>query len=186
MINVLFTFTLVTGLYASFEDRPKIGFGIVVGILSVFLTLITSWTAESLMGVKFLFVFVFVGYVCYVIIKKVVRSKAIDFNIIAGSISVYLLLAILFSFVFSLLDYYDPEAFHFPDSQDIRSFDFIYFSYVTITTLGYGDISPVTPLAKSLSYLLALTGQLYLTILVAILVSKYGGWKKLQQNDDES
>jgi len=51
--------------------------------------------------------------------------------------------------------------------------DYIYFGFVTLTTLGYGDVTPVSPMARSMAVLIAITGQLYMTILIAMLVGKF-------------
>jgi uncharacterized membrane protein len=61
----------------------------------------------------------------------------------------------------------------FAGSGAIEFHDYLYFSFVTMTTLGYGDITPVSSFAKSVTTLIAVMGQLYLTILVAMLVGKF-------------
>ncbi|MEL6719119.1 MAG: potassium channel family protein, partial [Bacteroidota bacterium] len=58
-------------------------------------------------------------------------------------------------------------------SQDASFSDLLYFSYITLTGVGYGDITPVHPIAKSLSLLLGIIGQLYLAVLVGIIIGKY-------------
>ncbi len=60
-----------------------------------------------------------------------------------------------------------------PDTNVMASYQFLYFSFVTLTTLGYGDISPSGPLAETLAYLPAVFGQMYIAVLIAGLV---GGW----------
>ena len=76
-------------------------------------------------------------------------------------------------------------AFNAINPEELTIRDFNYFSLVTITTLGYGDITPRAPLARSFTMILTLLGQMYLTILVAILVSKFKGWKKLQDKQED-
>ena len=183
-LGLLFSLTLLTGIYATFEGKPKLNFGLVVGVVAIVMTFSISLETKDVFQnvIRFIFFFSFVGYVCHRIMMKVIRSKDIDFNIISGAVSVYLLIALEFSFVFSLLHYFDEQSFRFPTDYE-NALDLVYFSYVTITTLGYGEITPVNPIARSLSIVLALVGQLYLTILVAILVSKFKGWKMLQRED---
>ncbi len=67
----------------------------------------------------------------------------------------------------------DTEAIHFAGHIGERFHDYLYFSFVTLTTLGYGDIMPASALAKSTTVIIAVTGQLYLTILIALLVGKF-------------
>jgi hypothetical protein len=64
-------------------------------------------------------------------------------------------------------------AIIFAGNTAVGFHDYLYFSFVTLTTLGYGDITPVSAFAKSLTIFIAITGQLYLTILIAMLVGKY-------------
>jgi voltage-gated potassium channel Kch len=97
-------------------------------------------------------------------------------DLVYGSISVYLLIGVAWAYVYSALESTSPGSFHY--AQQTSSLDtspvplslVVYYSYVTLATLGYGDITPVTTPAQSLAVLEAITGQFYLTILVARLV----------------
>jgi hypothetical protein len=83
----------------------------------------------------------------------------------------YLLAALMWAFVYTFLELIDPASFNIDMS---RSQDYLlvfqYFSFVTLTTLGYGDITPVTEVAKAITVLEAVVGQLYLVVAVAWLV----------------
>jgi len=83
------------------------------------------------------------------------------------------------SFLFAITEFihhyilgYSTKAIKFAAGSGSDFHDFIYFSFVTMTTLGYGDIIPVSSLAKSITILVSISGQLYLAILVAMLVGK--------------
>lgn len=98
-------------------------------------------------------------------------QKEVTTDLIVGAAIVYLLMALAWSFLFGVLESLHPGSFSIPEIQGIStSRNFVYFSFVTITTLGYGDITPVTTLARSLSFLEAVIGQLYLVVQVAWLV----------------
>ena len=71
-----------------------------------------------------------------------------------------------------LVDLLQPYSFH-PEMAKLNSYDYFYFSFVTMTTVGFGDILPQSPPAKSVIIFLSLIGQLYLTILVAVLVGQF-------------
>lgn len=73
--------------------------------------------------------------------------------------------------LFFLIELNFPDSFILPENWEY--YDFIYFSYVTLTTVGFGDITPVHPFAKSFTILISIAGQLYLTILIAIVIGKY-------------
>jgi len=118
-------------------------------------------------------------YITFSMVKFISGSKAVNEIILLNAINSYLLIGIVGTFLFISVDVgysYFANAEHALNFNAIvePSFqDYVYFSFVTLTTLGYGDITPIIPAAKSLAIALSLTGQLYLTILVAMLVGKY-------------
>ena len=117
-------------------------------------------------------------YMTVLIAYDIFTTDEVDGDTISGSISVYLLIASIFSVIYTIVGNIEPNAFHIP--PDIQVPDdsmgpdrlMVYFSITTITTLGYGDITPRGELARSLSNLEALLGQIYLTVLVARLVGR--------------
>lgn len=118
----------------------------------------------------------FLCYVVYVVYKQSVFSKGrMTRDRVAGAIAVYLLLGVLWALVFGVISATDPDAFKglqtFTMEESGVQQDFVYFSFVTLTTLGYGDMSPVSGFAKTLAWLEAVFGQLYLAVTIARLVS---------------
>ncbi len=116
---------------------------------------------------------VFFIFIIVLLIIRVARSKQVGMLEFLESINVYLLLGIAASILFGALYGLKPDAFSASTGSFSSQADFIYFSFVTMTTLGYGDILPVSPLARSFAILFSVTGQLYLTMIVALLVGKY-------------
>jgi ion channel len=107
---------------------------------------------------------------CYVVMTLVLRPGRISRRRIEGAIAVYLLLGFTWAQAYELVTLWHPGAF--AGAVDASgSQPWTYYSFVTLTTMGYGDIMPVHPLARALAVLEALTGQLYLAILLARLVS---------------
>ena len=94
---------------------------------------------------------------------------------------VYLLLGVVWQDFYVLLDIVVPGSFN---SSLLTEKDFLYFSFITLSTLGYGDITPVIGPARALAYTEALIGQLYLTILVARLVGLYIAYAGPECSDD--
>ena len=107
---------------------------------------------------------------CIVILMLVVRRGPVTRQRIEGAIAVYVLLGLTWAQAYELLALLDPGAFAGAVGRQ-TSPSWVYYSFVTLTTMGYGDITPLNPVARSLAILEALTGQLYLAILVARLVS---------------
>lgn len=118
----------------------------------------------------------FLSYVIFVVYRQsVFGGGRVTTDRTAGAISVYLLLGLLWSLAYGVISAADPEAFKglgpFSLDEPGAQQDFIYFSFVTLTTLGYGDMSPVAPLAKTLAWFEAVVGQLFLAVTIARLVS---------------
>jgi voltage-gated potassium channel len=104
--------------------------------------------------------------------KQVLLSGSVDGNKIIGAICIYMFLAIAWAMAYLLVEQVFPGSLPALEGADWRQ-DMqkaVYYSFVTITTLGFGDISPAQPLARYLTYLEAVTGQFYIAILVASLI----------------
>jgi hypothetical protein len=116
------------------------------------------------------------------LIKRISRSAKVTPLVFIEAINIFFLLGIIGSVLFKFVYNIDPASFTRPVDGNMAAFDFIYYSFVTLTTLGYGDISPVHPLARSFAIMLSVTGQLYLTMIIAMLVGKYIGG--LENNEE--
>jgi hypothetical protein len=106
-----------------------------------------------------------------VVLGQTLRSGPITFHRIQGAIAAYVLLGVLWAYAYALVEALRPGAFTGPLDPADSARAFLYFSFVTLTTTGYGDVLPVHPAARSLANLEAVTGTLYVAILVARLVS---------------
>ena len=131
----------------------------------------------------------FLAYVVFVVYKQSVFGKGkMTADRVAGAISVYLLLGLLWALLYGMISATDPGAFKgleaFSLEESGAQQDFIYFSFVTLTTLGYGDISPVTQFAKTLAWFEAVFGQLFLGVTIARLVSLEIAHKEHPPADD--
>lgn len=116
----------------------------------------------------------FTGYVIVLFLQAIFRAPEVDLEVVCGAAVVYLFLGLLWGQLYFILEYVAPGSFAVADGVETRDLHlFNYFSYVTLTTLGYGEISPVTRPARSLASMEALVGQLYIAMLVARLVAIY-------------
>ncbi len=121
----------------------------------------------------------FLTYLILLICADVFSTLEVDADTICGSISVYLLISGVFASIYTILVTLDPAAFDIPGPPTDPDFSLgpdrlmAYFSLITITTVGYGDITPQSEFARSLSNLEALIGQVFLTVLVARLVGRH-------------
>ena len=108
-------------------------------------------------------------------LRQVVVGTEINANRLVGAICVYLMLGVIWALAYSLVELAAPGSFGGVAAGQDAGWDseWLYFSFVTLTTLGYGDILPLSELARALAYMEAVTGQFYVAILVAGLVSAY-------------
>ncbi len=110
-----------------------------------------------------------IGILIIFMIRRIFSERLVTGDTIKGGISVYIMMGTWWQMVYYLLWVLNPHAFIFTTGHGVQS-DFLYFSIATMTTLGYGDIMPVTHPAKVFSMLQALVGQLYIAVFVARLV----------------
>jgi voltage-gated potassium channel len=148
-------------------------------------TAATTWIARIVYNdfidlLDFTTTFLFLVAIVVLMVRHIARSKNVNRTIILSSINGYLLLGVLNAVLLAISEMvhhhlFTPEspAIIFPGQSAPQFSDYLYFSFVTLTTLGYGDVTPVSHLARSMAILIAITGQLYMTILIAMLVGKF-------------
>ena len=155
-----------------------------VGLALALPAVVATWAAnfqpgnESLAWGALVLSTAFLCYTAAHILGYVFRARRVTSEILFGALSVYLLIGLTFALVFTTLEARHPGSLSLPAGAfeaglaDPRPFSTIsYFSFVTMTTLGYGDIGPLTPATRSLVTLEALLGQLFLAVLIARLVA---------------
>lgn len=127
---------------------------------------------------KFLSSFYFI-FIVAALINQTAKSKIVTTRVIVSSVNGYLLLGLIFSLLVALLSHIQPGSYNFGAGDDHFSYlhepivDYTYYAFTVFATVGYGDLLPLKPAAKALSVLASVSGQLYLTILIAMLVGKF-------------
>lgn len=150
--------------------------GMVLAAVGIILNLVavgkssTLFQAASLLSL-FTFLLVSISYT----LKQVVFGTELNTNRLVGAVCVYLLLGILWALAYAFLELLVPGSFKGIELTTTAGWhnNWFYFSFVTLTTLGYGDITPMTSAGRSLVYLQAIAGQFYIAVLVAGLVGAY-------------
>jgi len=149
-----------------------------IGLILVWLDFLVDQDLVRL--IDYLFLFIYIVFITVTMIIHIARSKNVTLTLIISAVNGYFLLGylgalllanaeILQKFVFRE----ETAAISFAGSAGSGFHDFLYFSFVTLTTLGYGDVTPVSHIAKSVTLIIAVSGQMYMTILIAMLVGKY-------------
>lgn len=173
---IAFFFLLLAGLLTMARQRL---FQVVSGVFVI--SAIGVRLARSVFGITgllpwdALFSILSVAGMIIVVLWQVYRKGPVTAHRVRGAIAAYLLIAILFSYSYILIAYLIPESFQLPawvtQTGPERTDAFFYFSMVALTTVGFGDITAIHPLARSFVMLEALIGQLYPAILIARLVT---------------
>ena len=132
-----------------------------------------SWIFTYEVLIQFVYA-VYLGLALYWILRDIFLTHKVTADIVRGGICAYLLIGYFWGLLYGMTASVDPNAFSEPLIVEEESFSrIIYFSFTTLTTLGYGDILPLTPLARMLTNLEAIIGQLFPAIYIAILVGDY-------------
>jgi hypothetical protein len=166
---------LLSALFSVTPDRRLRWLALALGIPALGATVLemlsdapaASLVDDALTGTFLLFVTI-------AVLRAVLAAARVTPEVVNGALCVYLLFGFFFATAYVVLETVHPGSF----AMSMRPYDalglrraLLYFSYVTQTTMGYGDITPATPLARSLATVQAIAGQLYLAVLVARLVA---------------
>jgi D-alanyl-lipoteichoic acid acyltransferase DltB (MBOAT superfamily) len=129
-------------------------------------------------GLLFLiFVLILYSYCAGQILLILLRAKEVTHHLIVWAVNLYIILGIFWAHLYTVLDWIQPEAFSLNVQQKDSASHFVYFSFVTLASLGYGDITPKTQIAQRLAIVEVIMGQFYVAIVVAYLVSVFIGRK---------
>ena len=179
--NILLTAIIFFGTFSlDFVKRAQ-KILIASGTVTIFLNWLDHFFPGHVLDLVFYFSFLFYNlFIVVFLVRHIAKSEKVNATIIINSINGYLLIGILGAVLLAMAEivqkliyHLDTGAINFAGGTAQGFHDFLYFSFITLTTLGYGDVTPVSVFAKSATLIIAITGQLYLTILVAMLVGKF-------------
>ena len=179
--DIIMTAILYSGIFSLDFSSKTLKILLPLGTL----TAATTWTHHFFSSnvfalLDYFSMVLFLLCIVVLMIRHIAKNPDVTATMVLSSINVYLLLGLLGGYLLHICDvvYYlhhpsGSHAFQFAGQGKPQAHDFLYFSFVTLTTLGYGDVTPISHTARSMSLLIAILGQLYLTILVAMLVGKF-------------
>lgn len=175
VIELMFDLILLAGVYSVGPSRQRAGF-----LVLTVVTLAVRW-GELLSGAAgvdlgaLALTAVWLSYAVGIVVAHLFQRRDVTVDTILGAVVTYLLAAVAFAQVFLILELLDEGAFRglsdatLADRPELSN-ALLYFSFVCITTMGYGDIVPVTNIARSLAVMEGVFGQLYLAVMIARLV----------------
>jgi len=171
------SFLLAQSMIVATDKKSKYP---VIRYLIVILMVLFIWTEP--IGVKVMKVEVirlillstFFVFVTFYLARFMIRAKKVNHDVILVAMNIYLLTGIIAGNLAFLLYQTLPGAYHFPEHIKEPTFvTFNYYSFITMSTVGYGDIIPILPQTQTLGFLIAVTGQLYVAVIIAFMVGKF-------------
>lgn len=181
VLDTLLSLLVVSGLTSLNFNKKKFIRLSYFGLTSILFTWVNFFVDTLVTNfIAFVILVFFMIYITFSMILYVARTKEITAVLVLNAINSYLLIGLIGSFLFILTDvvykYFldiSNGTINFGYTNNPLFFDYIYYSFITLTTVGYGEVTPAVPLTRSIAMFVSLAGQLYLTILVAMLVGKF-------------
>ena len=175
-LEILFLLILIFSIFLHQHDTKLFK----VTVVSLIIILINILFFDNNQSVSQYFLKILIVSITIVeLFKEIFKTKIIDSHIISSAISIYVLVGIFWYLLFMFLLMIDPDSFHIRNfNPEMVTIDMIYFSFTTLTTLGYGDITPLSYTAKMWSITEAMMGVMFLAIMISRVVSLFGSKKK--------
>jgi hypothetical protein len=184
LTDIFFCLILLSGASAFSRERKVLLVSLLLLLPALLLEAASHFSPSGPVGVaKRIFFAVFLAYVLVVILAHIFREREVTEDLITGAVCSYFLIGILWAFVFHFLELARQGSFNLAETSRYDIGPFLYFSFVTLATLGYGDIVPVTSPARSLAVIEAVMGQLFLAITIAKLVGVHASGSRSAPKD---
>lgn len=174
--NILFLVLIAYSLFVIGKERRFLMLTLVLAALANAVTFIavTWFNSHALELLRALFGLLFFFLMTYACFTFMIHDKKITITTLFGAMCSYLFIGLSFTYIYMLIINLDPMAFSGIDIAHANlENELIYYSFVTLTTLGYGDIIPDHSIAQTVSWIEAYTGQVFLTVVMAFLVGRF-------------
>jgi len=165
--------TVVAGIYVVAADRRVLAAALVLGVLAIAGHFAAG--IEGFHGVGLACSMVFCLLVLVVVLHAVFTSADVTMDTVCGAIAAYLMIGVVWGIAYALLDIVAPGSFHsLVGAERFTLGDFQFFSFVTLTSVGYGDMVPLSGHAKSLAIIESVGGVMFPAVLIGRLIALYG------------
>jgi len=182
-IDVVYAFVILATIYVAGSERKWLVAAVVLAIPTLLLSAISNseeWPPDTLSFIYLGFLTAFIGFAAVAVVREVLMAERVTIHTISGTIVVYLFIGLIWALLYIFAEGLTPGSFSFTqvsalesgESADLLS-SLTYFSLITLTSTGYGEITPVSDSARTLASMEAILGQIFLAVLVAWLVGKY-------------
>src|SRR6516225_6607107 len=182
ILSALFSMVLLAAVFAVARRKRVLIVAIVLAIPAIAGRWINHFRPDLVHPAVFLvFALLLLAFVIAHMLRFILRAPLVNVEVLCASISVYLMLGLMWTVAYWLVDQLTPGgAFSFNTNAGTHSMNWntgFYFSFITLSTVGYGDITPVSRIARWLAAMEAMTGLLYVAVLIARLISLYSSPK---------
>src|SRR5215211_2261180 len=186
ILSGLFSLVLLAAVFAVADRKRTLAIAVALAVPAITARWINQFRPDLVHPAVFLLcALLLLAFVIAHMLRFVLRAPVVTVEVLCASIAAYLMLGLMWTVAYWLVDQLTPGgAFSFNTEHGVRSmngFNGFYFSFITLSTVGYGDITPVSRVARWLAAMEAMTGLLYVAVLIARLVSLYS-----QANSDDS
>jgi hypothetical protein len=173
--SFLITILIVTSIFLiQTSPRKRLLTYVLVAVLLVFIFIWNIYKESGeLEGAAYIFLFIYFSFITFFLFKDLLRSKKVTASVIIGAFAGYFMIGVIAFFIFVSLDNVYPDTISVDLTSENGIEDVFYFSFITLTTIGYGDFTPTSALGQKIAILEGLIGQFYLAIVMAILVGKF-------------
>jgi len=173
-LSTVFFVGLIVASILLMESKSKIKRGIVIlaGLIGIIIQITNIFidTPRNLRFSGFIVLFIMFIILFQELIIQIFNSKKITLNVVLGAFTGYILIGIIGFCVIYTIYLFDPESYRISETP-IN--DLLYYSFITLSTIGYGDISPLSLQAKNIAVIIGLVGQFYNAIIMAAIISKF-------------
>ncbi len=175
-LQIGFSAMMMTGIRSLRREKGIFRVGLSLMGLSAALAVIEYFfPSKTVEFVVFVLVLLYCVISAFVAARHVFNGIIVDRNMLFGAVCVYLLMGIIWALLYGMIGEFWPASFRGIErlERQIPFDNFMYFSFVTLASLGYGDITPAAPLTRALACMEVIAGQFYIAIMVAGLVALY-------------
>lgn len=180
LLPILYLVSIMAGILMISKKKKTLWFFIVLFVIAAFIfgsDMISRTENTENILIRLSIYFIFHIIVTWNIIQQVWKAKRVTKNVIIGLMSGYISLGFLAFFLFTSIELLNPDSFAGPlletTNFEVRSDSILYYAYITLLTIGYGEIVPVTAIAQKAAILVGLVGQFYMVIITAVVIEKY-------------
>jgi len=184
IVGVPIVLSLLLAMHTSRAHIHAIRLARLAGVVVVILGIVSALTGQNLLSGAIGFLFcVLLAVSVYVILRRVLGHERVGMETILGALCVYIIIGLLFTFLFIAIARVSTTPFLAQPPPNHSPADYLYLSFVTLTTVGFGDLTPASKVARSVVVLEALMGQVFLVTLVARLVALFGTEQRRSEAD---